>query len=89
MPAGLRSLLWPVICLVLAAVIYQSRIAGEMADFDVYRTAANRALAGEPLYRADDGHFRFKYLPAFALAMAPFAVDRIGNYRGIPLWLWT
>jgi hypothetical protein len=48
-----------------------------MADFDVYRTAARRALAGEPLYRADDGHYRFKYLPAFALAMAPFAlVDR-------------
>jgi hypothetical protein len=61
----------------MAAAIYQSRIVREMADFEVYRTAANRALAGEPLYRAEDGHFRFKYLPAFALAMAPFAlVDR-------------
>jgi Glycosyltransferase family 87 len=73
-PVWLRRVVWPVICLALAAAIYQSRIAREMADFDVYRTAARRALAGEPLYRAEDGHFRFKYLPAFALAMTPFAL---------------
>jgi aminopeptidase N len=24
-----------------------------------------------------------------SLAVAPFAVDRIGDYRGIPLWSWT
>lgn len=79
MPSWFRPLLWPLIFLAIAAFIYQSRIAREMADFDVYRTAAKRALAGEPLYRAEDGHFRFKYLPAFALAMAPFAlVDREG-----------
>lgn len=77
MPTWIRPFVWPVVCLALAAVIYQARIAREMADFEVYRTAAGRALTGEPLYRAEDGHFRFKYLPAFALAMAPFAlVDR-------------
>ena len=77
MPSWIRPFIWPLVCLGLAAAIYPSRIAKEMADFDVYRTAAHRALAGEPLYRSDDGHYRFKYLPAFALAMAPFAlVDR-------------
>ena len=45
-----------------------------MPDFGVYRTAATRALRAEPLYRAEDGHYQFKYLPAFALAMAPFAL---------------
>jgi hypothetical protein len=76
-PSWVRPFVWPLVCLALAAVIYQSRIAKEMADFDVYRTAARRVLAGEPLYRADDGHYRFKYLPAFALVMTPFAlVDR-------------
>ena len=44
-----------------------------MVDFDVYRTAGARAIAAEPLYRPEDGHFQFKYFPAFALAMAPFA----------------
>jgi hypothetical protein len=58
----------------LAALIYTVRIRNEMVDFNVYRTAARRAVAGEPLYRASDGHYQFKYLPAFALAMAPFAV---------------
>jgi hypothetical protein len=73
----LRPVLWPLICLAIAAFVYQSRIRREMADFEVYLTAAERAVRGEPLYRAEDGHFRFKYLPAFALAMAPFTlVDR-------------
>jgi hypothetical protein len=39
----------------------------------VYQTAAQRVLAGEPLYRAEDGFYQYKYWPAFALAMAPFA----------------
>jgi Glycosyltransferase family 87 len=57
----------------LASMMYVVRVRFEMADFAVYRTAGQRALQAEPLYRADDGHYQFKYLPAFALAMAPFA----------------
>src|SRR2546421_10006657 len=44
-----------------------------MRDFAVYRQAATRALYAEPLYRPEDGHYQFKYLPIFAYAMAPFA----------------
>jgi hypothetical protein len=44
-----------------------------MRDFEVYWTAAGRAAAGEPLYRVDDGHYQFKYLPAFAVLTAPIA----------------
>jgi hypothetical protein len=76
-PNWIRQIVWPLVFVVAAAFIYQARIAREMADFDVYRTAANRAIAAQPLYPEADGHFRFKYLPVFALAMAPFAlVDR-------------
>jgi hypothetical protein len=35
--------------------------------------AGVRAAAAEPLYRVEDGHWQFKYLPAFALAIAPLA----------------
>jgi hypothetical protein len=42
-----------------------------MADFEVYWTAAVRARAAEPLYRTDDGHYQFKYLPPFAVAAIP------------------
>jgi hypothetical protein len=44
----------------------------ELVDFAVPYTAAVRYLAHEPLYRPDDGHYQYKYLPAFALLMVPF-----------------
>ena len=44
----------------------------ELVDFAVPRTAAVRFLAHEPLYRPDDGHYQYKYLPAFAQLMVPF-----------------
>ncbi len=40
-------------------------------DFQVFHTAATRALHGEPLYRAEDGRFPFKYAPVVALLLAP------------------
>lgn len=73
-PLTLRSVAWILAIGVLATFMYATRVRTEMADFAVYRTAAERALEAEPLYRADDGHYQFKYLPAFALAMAPFAL---------------
>jgi len=44
-----------------------------MPDLAVYWTAAARARGAEPLYRAEDGHYQFKYLPAFAVLTAPGA----------------
>jgi len=70
---NVRPFLWPALLIALAAAVYL-RVGREMPDFGVYRTAATRALRAEPLYRAEDGHYQCKYLPAFALAMAPFAV---------------
>jgi hypothetical protein len=45
----------------------------ELVDFLVPRQAAERFVAGEPLYRPEDGHYQYKYFPAFALAMVPFS----------------
>lgn len=72
--AKLRPFLLPLVLAILAIVVYNKRIRHEMADFAVYRQAAIRSLHVEPLYRAEDGHYQFKYLPLFAFAMAPFAV---------------
>ena len=44
-----------------------------MRDFEVYWTAGTRAAAAQPLYRAEDGHYQFKYLPAFAVAAIPLS----------------
>jgi hypothetical protein len=58
----------------VATIAYAMRVRHEMVDFAVYRTAGARAIDAAPLFRADDGHYQFKYFPAFALAMAPMAV---------------
>jgi len=62
------------IIVAVAATMYGIiRSKREMVDFNVYRIAGARAMHAEPLYRADDGHYQFKYLPAFALAAIPLS----------------
>lgn len=69
-----RPLLVPFLLAVLGLAAYQARLRHQMVDFGVYRTAAARVIHAEPLYRADDGHYQFKYLPAFAMAVAPIGI---------------
>lgn len=63
-----------VLATVSLVAVFTTRVSHKMPDFDVYRIAAARARAAEPLYRADDGHFQFKYLPAFAVLAAPLSM---------------
>ncbi|MGH9409001.1 MAG: glycosyltransferase family 87 protein [Vicinamibacterales bacterium] len=80
--AGLRTrILLVALAVVSVIALYKTRVAQKMSDFDVYRTAAARAIAGQPLYRPEDGHYQFKYLPAFAILAAPAALvsDRIAK----------
>ena len=60
--------------LVTVGVLYQVKIARRLPDYQVYRVTAERALQAAPLYRPDDGHWQFKYLPAFAILVAPLAL---------------
>ncbi len=71
----------------VAAVAFTRRSQREMYDFEVYRVAGVRAAAAEPLYRAEDGHWQFKYLPAFALAIAPLATLPPVAARGVWFFL--
>ena len=50
-----------------------TRRTRDLVDFEVMQKAGVRVLTAEPLYRDDDGHFQYKYLPAYAFAMTPFA----------------
>lgn len=56
---------------VAALTIFALRASDSMADFEVYWRGATRAAAGEPLYRADDEHYRFKYFPVFSVLTIP------------------
>lgn len=63
-------------CAALAVVAWLvgERVTRDMSDFEVYWKVAGRAASAEPLYRAEDGHFQFKYLPAFAIFAAPLGM---------------
>jgi hypothetical protein len=54
-----------------AAAVFAFKAAAKMPDFEVYWRAAVRARAAEPLYRQEDEHYQFKYLPAFAIVFIP------------------
>jgi len=58
----------------LAVWVFIYKAAPKMPDFEVYWKAGARAVHAEPLYRTDDGHFQFKYLPAFAMLAIPFGL---------------
>ena len=57
--------------LLLLAVLFSGKVTRKMPDLAVYWVAAVRARAAEPLYRIEDGHYQFKYLPAFAVLAIP------------------
>src|SRR5438445_13429621 len=71
-----------VLALVSLVAVFTTRVSRKMPDFEVYHTAGARALAAEPLYRDEDGHFRFKYLPAFAILAAPLAMTPLAAAKG-------
>jgi hypothetical protein len=71
-----------VLAIVSLAAAFTTRVSRKMPDFEVYHTAGARALAAEPLYRAEDGHFQFKYLPAFAVFASPLAKVPLAAAKG-------
>ena len=58
----------------LAIWVFVYKAAPKMPDFEVYVKTASRAAHAEPLYRESDGHFVFKYLPAFAVLSVPLVL---------------
>ncbi len=70
--------------LVLVAIaVYVLRMTGELRDFEVYWAGSAHAAAGEPLYRAEDGHYVYKYFPAFAVLAIPLGVLPLPLAKGI------
>ena len=55
----------------VAAALFMVKVSTKMPDLDVYWRAGARAAAAEPLYRPEDEHYQFKYLPAFAVLAIP------------------
>jgi hypothetical protein len=80
-----RRVAWLLVVAALGAAFFAAaRARRDFVDFLVYQTAAQRALAAAPLYRDADQHYQFKYLPAFAVAMAPLA--RVNPETAKAIW---
>jgi hypothetical protein len=58
----------------LSLWVFVYKAGPKMPDFEVYWRVASRAAQAEPLYRESDGHFVFKYLPAFAVLAIPIGL---------------
>ena len=68
---------------IVLALLFGGRVSRKMPDLAVYWTAATRARAAEPLYRVDDGHYQFKYLPAFAVLATPLSTVSLQAAKAI------
>src|ERR1043166_8291438 len=71
------------LAIVSLVALFTTRVQRKMPDFEVYWTAGSRALAAQPLYRESDGHFQFKYLPAFAILASPLALMPLGTAKAL------
>jgi hypothetical protein len=76
-------ILLAVLAVVSLVALFTTRVQRKMPDFEVYWTAGSRALAAQPLYRESDGHFQFKYLPAFAILASPLALMPLGTAKAL------
>jgi hypothetical protein len=84
-PATRPALLW---CGALAAIAAflafgLHHLPDELSDFEVYWRAAVRTLRSEPLYRVTDAHWRFKYLPGFAVLVAPVGMLSLASAKAV------
>jgi len=71
----------------LAIWVFVYKAAPKMPDFEVYVKTASRAAHAEPLYRESDGHFVFKYLPAFAVLSVPLVL--VPEKAGEGIWFMS
>ena len=79
-----RRYAWLLVLAVIAIVVFIVRVDYMMVDFAVFQRAGTRVLDAAPLYQEADGHYQFKYFPAFALAMIPFSV--FSTETGEAIW---
>ncbi len=67
----------------LCAGLFIFRGRRGMVDFEVNYEAGRRIRAGETLYRAEDGHFQFKYPPFSALLYVPVSLLPLGAAKTV------
>jgi hypothetical protein len=62
---------------------FHYRVRHQMADFEVNYRAGQRLRSAETLYRIEDEHYMFKYLPASAILYAPLTLVSLPAAKAI------
>ncbi len=62
------------VVLLILVLVFVFRIRHDMEDFSVNFEAGKRLRVAETLYRVEDEHYQFKYLPASAILYAPLTL---------------
>ena len=68
---------------VLSLLVFLFKVKDEMHDFEVNYIAGKRLRWAETLYRYDDGHYMFKYLPSSAFLYLPFAYLSLNTAKAL------
>ncbi len=87
MSPRLRTVLWVLLLALLACTVYGiSRFIRhkEFVDYEVLSRTGSRVEKAEPLYRADDLHYQYKYLPLFGFACIP--LSHVDEEFGAAAW---
>ena len=69
-----KTALFILLFLILFVALFPLSVEEAMHDFEVGFKAGKRLKAGETLYRVEDGHYMYKYLPAAAILQFPFSL---------------
>ncbi|MBM3295725.1 MAG: DUF2029 domain-containing protein [Candidatus Aminicenantes bacterium] len=79
----LRKRLAVAAVLLASGLAFGLRVRNRMVDFTVNYTAGERIRGGETLYRAEDGHYQFKYSPYCAMIYLPLSCLPLSAAKGL------
>lgn len=68
-----KTFLLILLVFILFLLLFLLKVKGYMVDFEVNYEAGKRLSLRETLYRVEDGHYMFKYLPASSIVYLPLS----------------
>jgi len=82
-----KNLLLIFFALTFFILLFIFRVKKDMVDFEVNYKAGKRLQMAETLYRVEDGHYMFKYLPSSAFLYIPLSLLPLNTAKTI--WYFT
>ncbi|MFB0566068.1 MAG: glycosyltransferase family 87 protein [Candidatus Aminicenantaceae bacterium] len=78
-----RTSLLILLCFAIFLLLFLFKVKESMVDFEVNYKAGKRLRMAETLYRVEDGHYMFKYLPSAAMLYIPLSFFPLDVAKGV------